>query len=82
MTMTSAFSKDFLVIVLLATFIAIPIGYVAAHNWLAGYEYKADLSWWIFLVTGIGIVLITLLTVSVHAIKAALANPVRSLRTE
>ena len=76
------FSKDFLVIVLLATFIAIPIGYVAAHNWLAGYEYKADLSWWIFLVTGIGIVLITLLTVSLHAIKAALANPVRSLRTE
>ena len=76
------FSKDFVVIVLVATFIAIPIAYYVAHNWLAGYEYKTDLSWWIFLVTGVGILLITLITVSVHAIKAAVANPVRSLRTE
>lgn len=76
------FSKDFVAIVLVATFIAIPIAYEVAHNWLEGYDYKADLSWWIFLVTGVGTLLITLITVSVHAIKAAIANPVMSLRTE
>ena len=76
------FSKDFVVVVLVATVIAIPIAYVVAHNWLEGYEYKTELSWWIFLVTGIGILLITLITVSTLVIKAALANPVRSLRTE
>jgi len=81
-TIWQLFSKDFVVIVLVATFIATPIAYYVAHNWLEGYEYKTDLSWWIFVVTGIGILLITLVTVSVHAIKAALANPVRSLRTE
>lgn len=74
------FSMDFVVIVLIAAFIAMPIAYAVAYNWLQGYEYKADLSWWIFLLTGIGILLITLMTVSVHAIKAALANPAMSLR--
>jgi putative ABC transport system permease protein len=72
----------FLVIVLAATFIAIPIAYYVAHSWLEGYEYRTDLSWWIFVVTGAGILLTTLITVSVHAIKAAMANPVRSLRTQ
>jgi putative ABC transport system permease protein len=76
------FSKDFVVIVLVASLIAIPIAYYVAHNWLESYEYKTDLSWWIFVVTGAGILLITLITVSVHAIKAAVANPVKSLRSE
>jgi putative ABC transport system permease protein len=76
------FSKDFVVIVIVASFIAIPIAYYVAHDWLEGYEYRTDMSWWIFLVTGVGILLITLITVSVHAIKAAVANPVRSLKTE
>jgi putative ABC transport system permease protein len=68
--------------IFVATFIAIPIAYSVVYHWLEGYEYKTELSWWIFLATGIGLLLITLITVSVHAIKAALANPVRSLRTE
>jgi putative ABC transport system permease protein len=76
------FSKDFVVIVLVATLISIPIAYEVAHNWLKGYEYKTDLSWWIFLAAGTGTLLITLITVSVHAIKAALADPAISLRTE
>jgi putative ABC transport system permease protein len=76
------FSKDFVTVVIVATFIAIPIAYFVVYHWLEGYEYKTELSWWIFLATGIGILLITLVTVSVHAIKAALANPVKSLRTE
>ena len=76
------FSKDFVTVVLVATFIAIPIAYFVVHHWLEGYEYKAELLWWIFPATWIGILLITLTTVSVHAIKAALANPARSLRPE
>jgi len=52
------------------------------HNWLQDYQYRAALSWWIFAGAGAGALLITLLTVSYQAIKAAVANPVKSLRTE
>ena len=75
-------TRDFVTIVLIAAVIAIPIAYYAAHNWLQGYEYRTQLSWWIFGATGVVVLLITLLTVSAHVIKAALANPVRSLRSE
>lgn len=76
------FSKDFVVIILVALVIAIPVAYYAAHKWLEGYEYKTTLAWWIFLTGGTGVLLITLLTASFHSVKAALANPARSLRTE
>jgi ABC-type antimicrobial peptide transport system permease subunit len=75
-------TKDFVLIVLLAAFIAIPIAYYFAHSWLAGYEYRTELSWWIFLATGIVVLLITLLTVSTHVIKAATADPAKRLRAE
>ncbi|HLX93531.1 MAG TPA: ABC transporter permease [Puia sp.] len=75
-------TQDFLMVVLIAALIALPIAYCAAHNWLDGYEYRTNLSWWIFAVTGFGVLLITLLTVSFHVIKAAIANPVNKLRTE
>jgi len=75
-------TKDFVMIVLLAMAIAIPIGYYVSYSWLEGYEYRTPLSWWIFMATGIVVLLITLLTVSAHVIKAALANPVRKLRVE
>jgi hypothetical protein len=52
------------------------------YNWLQNYEYKTNLSWWVFAVTGIGALVITLLTVSFQSVKAAIANPVNSLRTE
>ena len=75
-------TKDFMMIVLIAMFIAVPIAYSIAHNWLEGYEYRTHLSWWIFMLTGIVVLLITLLTVSGHVIKAAIANPVKSLKEE
>src|SRR6185437_5329037 len=75
-------TKDFVLIVVHAALIAMPVAYYFAHNWLAGYEYRTQLSWWIFLVTGIVVLVITLLTVSVHVIKAAVANPARRLRAE
>src|SRR5258706_8588007 len=75
-------SKDFVVMVLISILIAIPIAYYFMHNWLQNYQYRTDLSWWIFAATGIGALLITLMTVSFQSIKAAIANPVKSLRTE
>ena len=75
-------SKDFVVLVLLACFIAIPIAYYFLSNWLEKYEYRIQISWWVFVVTSIAALAITLLTVSYQAIKAALMNPVKSLRSE
>jgi putative ABC transport system permease protein len=76
------FSKDFVVIVLLAAFIAVPIAWYAAHTWLEGYQFRTDLSWWIFPLAGTVVLTVTLLTVSIQSIKAAIASPVRSLRSE
>jgi len=70
------------VLVIISLLISIPVAYYFMHNWLQDYQYRADLSWWIFAFAGAGALLITLLTVTFHAIKAAIANPVESLRTE
>jgi hypothetical protein len=67
---------------MLSCFIAIPIAYYFLHEWLLKYDYRTEISWWIFAVATGGALLITLLTVSFQAIKAAVANPVKSLRTE
>jgi ABC-type antimicrobial peptide transport system permease subunit len=75
-------SKDFVVLVIISCFIAIPISSYFMNNWLAAYQYHTQISWWIFLVTGIGALAITLLTVSFQAIKAAMMNPVNSLKSE
>jgi len=75
-------SKDFVGLVMLSCFIAIPIAYYFLHEWLLKYDYRTEISWWIFAVATGGALLITLLTVSFQAIKAAIANPVKSLRTE
>lgn len=75
-------SKDFLVLVLISLFIATPIAYYFMHSWLQDYEYRTTISWWIFAVTAAGALAITLLTVSFQAVKAALANPTKSLKTE
>ena len=75
-------SKDFVALVLIAVGIAIPIAYFFMHNWLQHYTYRTNISWWIFVVTGSGAIIITLLTVSYQSIKAALSNPVKSLKTE
>ncbi|WP_426668901.1 ABC transporter permease [Mucilaginibacter sp. McL0603] len=75
-------SKDFVVLVIIALLIATPVSYYFMHQWLQGYQYHAGISWWIFAVTALGAVIITLLTVSYQSIKAAIANPVKSLRSE
>lgn len=75
-------SKDFVLLVLIAFFIATPLAYYFLRNWLQKYEYRTDISWWIFAVSGAGALVITLLTVSFQAIKASLMNPVKSLRSE
>lgn len=75
-------SKDFVVLVIISLLIAAPISYSFMSSWLQGYEYRAELSAWVFLVAAAGALLIALLTVSFQAIKAALANPVNSLRSE
>jgi putative ABC transport system permease protein len=75
-------SKDFLALVILSCFIAIPLAYYFMHNWLQGYQYRTEISWWIFAIAGVGALMITIITVSFQAIKAAVANPVKSLRTE
>lgn len=75
-------SKDFVLLVLISLIIATPGAYYFMNNWLQNYTYHSGLSWWIFAVTAIGTLLITLLTVSYQSIKAALANPVKSLKSE
>lgn len=75
-------SKDFILLVAVAFLIAVPLSYYFMHNWLQNYQYRTQMPWWIFAVAGIGALLITLLTVSFQAIRAAVANPVESLRSE
>jgi ABC-type antimicrobial peptide transport system permease subunit len=75
-------SKQFAALVLISLFIALPLGYYFMNNWLSNYQYRTGISWWIFAAAGIGALGIALLTVSFQAIKAALANPVKSLRSE
>jgi putative ABC transport system permease protein len=75
-------SKDFVVLVLVSCGLAIPISFYFMNSWLGQYEYRTTISWNVFAITGIGALVITLLTVSFQAIKAALMNPVKSLRSE
>ncbi|MGH2647533.1 MAG: ABC transporter permease, partial [Ginsengibacter sp.] len=75
-------SKDLLKPVLIATCIALPVGYWIMTKWLQNFAYKTSLSWWIFVLAALITFGIALLTVSIKAIKAAIANPVKSLRTE
>lgn len=75
-------SKDFLQLVFISCLVAFPVAWWAMHNWLQAYEYRIEISWWIFLIAGLSAIVIALVTVSFQAIKAAIANPVKSLRTE
>ena len=79
---TQMLSKEFLKLVLIASLIAFPAAWWAMNKWLQSFAYRINISWWVFVVAGISALLIALLTVSFQAIKAAIANPVKSLRTE
>lgn len=78
----SMISKDFVLLVLLAFIIAVPLAGLGMHKWLRNFAYRTDISWWIFLLGGVTMVLIALLTLAFQTIRAARANPVKSLRTE
>jgi len=75
-------SKDFLQLVGISCLVAFPVAWYIMHNWLQNYEYRVSIHWWIFASAGVSAMLIALATVSFQAIKAALANPVKSLRSE
>lgn len=75
-------SKEFALLVMISCLIAIPLAWYYLNEWLQQYDYRTTISIWIFILSGFGALVITLLTVSFQAIKAALANPVKSLRTE
>jgi ABC-type antimicrobial peptide transport system permease subunit len=75
-------SKDFLKLVIIAAVIAFPVAWWAMHRWLNDFAYRVNIGWWVFVMAGIVALLIALLTISFQSIKAAIANPVKSLRTE
>ena len=81
-SLVALLSKDFLKLVCIAILLASPVAYYLMSRWLQDFVYRIDISWWIFIVAGMMALLIALLTVSFQAIKAAIANPVKSLRTE
>lgn len=75
-------SKDFLQLVLWSCLVAFPLAYWSMHDWLKKYQYRIDINWWVFAIAGIVAIVIALITVSFQSIKAAIANPVKSLRSE
>ena len=78
----SLLSKDFIALVMIAFLIALPIAWWAMNNWLHDFVYRTSLSWWVFAVTGGGMLLIAMLILGIRTIKSAVENPVKSLRTE
>jgi len=75
-------SKDFLLMVFIAMFIASPIAWYMARKWLQDFAYRIDVHWWLFIAVGAGALIAAAITVSIQATKAALANPVDSLKSE
>jgi putative ABC transport system permease protein len=76
------FSKEFIILITIAFAIATPIAWYSMHQWLQDYAYRINIGWWLFAAGGLAAIIIALATISFQAIKAALANPVKSLRTE
>jgi len=75
-------SKEFVVLVLISCVIASPVAYYYLHNWLQQYDYRIAINPFVFIIAGIAAIMITIITISFQAIKAAVANPAKSLRTE
>jgi putative ABC transport system permease protein len=78
----SLLSKDFVILIIIATLIAFPIAWWAMNKWLQDFVYRININWWIFIAAGVMALLIAMITVSFQAVKAAIANPIKSLRTE
>ena len=79
---TGLLIKDFLQLVLLSAIIAFPLAWWMMHNWLQDYAYRITINWWVFVVAGVLALLIAFITISFQTIKAAVENPVKSLRAE
>ncbi|HYK47266.1 MAG TPA: ABC transporter permease [Parafilimonas sp.] len=75
-------SKDFVMLVMISFFIAVPLAYYFMHNWLQNYDYRTGMSWWIFALAGVGSLMITVFVVSFQSVRAAVSNPVTALRSE
>lgn len=82
MQVPSLLSKDFIKLVLIAVLLAAPMAWWLMNKWLQNFSYRIIVSWWVFIAAGLFTILLALLTISYQAIKAAVANPVKSLRTE
>ncbi|GAO41479.1 ABC transporter permease [Flavihumibacter petaseus] len=78
----SLLSSDFLRLIMISFLVAIPLSWWSMNLWLTNYEYRTALPWWIFLLSALAVLMITLVTVSFQSVKAALMNPVKSIRTE
>lgn len=78
----SLLSIEFLQLVLISCIVAFPVSWWMMHKWLQDYQYRIEINWWIFIAAGIAAIFIALLTISFQSIRAAMANPVKSLRTE
>jgi ABC-type antimicrobial peptide transport system permease subunit len=76
------FSREFVLLIGLAFLIAAPIAWFFMHQWLADYVYRTDISWWIFIVSGAAAIVIAVLSVGLQAVRAALSNPAKTLKTE
>jgi ABC-type antimicrobial peptide transport system permease subunit len=76
------FSKEFIILISIAFLIATPLAWYFMNKWLQDYAYRINISWWLFAAGGLAAIIIALATISFQAIKAAVANPVKSLRTE
>jgi putative ABC transport system permease protein len=81
-SIVSLISKEFLLLVAVAAVIAFPVAWYAMHNWLQDFAYRTNIAWWIFIMAACIAILIALFTISIQSIKAALSNPVKSLRSE
>jgi putative ABC transport system permease protein len=81
-TIVTMLSRDFIKLVLISILIASPLAWLAMNKWLQGFAYRQDMQWWVFALAGLGAVVIAFATISLQSIKAALTNPVKSLKSE
>jgi putative ABC transport system permease protein len=81
-TIVSMLSKDFIKLVLIAIVLASPLAYWAMHTWLQSFAYRQNIQWWVIALAGFTAILIALITISFQSVKAALTNPVKSLKSE
>ena len=79
---TTLLSKDFLKLVVISVFIASPVTYFSIYKWLNSFAYRINISWWVFLLAGLGAIVVAFVIIGFQSVKAAIANPVKSLRTE